>query len=298
LDAVLHKGQTMPEKDRFPAVLQPVPILEAGSRTGPASNNKKAGMGIGEPGDPMFTLQAKAQHAIAVADPIPFNWMADGNQSTLGFDPTAKVAATLGANQHPAFVETLAFDTTQISSPYNYSNPKINDPCHPLAAGAHPPAVCITGDIAHTLTGEGFDASEDGTGRGTPIVTDLPYAFQPRIGRNGRGNMGALVNALQAQSGETGKGDAAPCVVDTQMAVRRLMPVEAERLQGFPDNWTLVPVEGGKDAADGNRYKQMGNSWPTEVIHWVGRRIDARVRELCAEVLTIGVEDYEWLTAP
>jgi DNA (cytosine-5)-methyltransferase 1 len=49
------------------------------------------------------------------------------------------------------------------------------------------------------------------TGRLVPVVTG-PYAFQPRIARNGRGDMGDLVNALTAQAGETGKGDAAPCV--------------------------------------------------------------------------------------
>lgn len=52
--------------------------------------------------------------------------------------------------------------------------------------------------------------------------------------------MGDVVNALAAQSGETGKGDAAPCVAQ-KMGVRRLTPRECERLKGFPDNYTLVP---------------------------------------------------------
>src|SRR3546814_1339876 len=55
---------------------------------------------------------------------------------------------------------------------------------------AHGQAVCVTGDVTHTLRAEGFDASEDGTGRGQPIVA--AYGFQPRIARNGRGDMGDL----------------------------------------------------------------------------------------------------------
>lgn len=64
----------------------------------------------------------------------------------------------------------LPFDTTQITSPANGNNPAYGDPCHPLARGAHAPAVCVTGGVTHTLKADGFDASEDGTGRGQPIT--------------------------------------------------------------------------------------------------------------------------------
>lgn len=55
--------------------------------------------------------------------------------------------------------------------------------------------------------------------------------------------------------------------------VRRLTPRECERLQGFPDDWTLVPFR-GKPAPDGHRYKAIGNSFPVPVVRWIGRRID------------------------
>ena len=205
--------------------------------------------------------------------------------------------------------------------------------------GGAPALTCLheAPIVAHTLKGEGFDASEDGTGRGTPLVpitfggqmsapqTDfdmvqtlqaknpmaLAYAFQPRIARNGRGDMGEVVNALQAQSGETGKGDAAPCVAvgfqsnagshggdifsemsptlrvqkgggsgmpavaQQHMAVRRLTPVECERLQGFPDNYTLIPWrnKAAADCPDGPRYKALGNSMAVPVMRWIGQRI-------------------------
>lgn len=59
--------------------------------------------------------------------------------------------------------------------------------------------------------------------------------------------------------------------------VRRLMPVECERLQGMPDNYTLVPYR-GKLAADGPRYKAIGNSMAVPCVEWLGRRIDRVLR--------------------
>ena len=57
--------------------------------------------------------------------------------------------------------------------------------------------------------------------------------------------------------------------------VRRLTPRECERLQGFPDDWTLVPYR-GKPAADGPRYKACGNSMAVPVMRWIGERIYAQ----------------------
>jgi DNA (cytosine-5)-methyltransferase 1 len=57
--------------------------------------------------------------------------------------------------------------------------------------------------------------------------------------------------------------------------VRRITPRECERLQGFPDDYTLVAHK-GKPAADGNRYKAIGNSMAVNVMRWIGTRIEAR----------------------
>jgi DNA (cytosine-5)-methyltransferase 1 len=54
--------------------------------------------------------------------------------------------------------------------------------------------------------------------------------------------------------------------------VRRLTPRECERLQGFPDDYTLVPHRGSL-ASDAPRYKALGNSWPVPVVRWIGERI-------------------------
>ncbi|MBX9725732.1 MAG: DNA (cytosine-5-)-methyltransferase [Rickettsiales bacterium] len=60
--------------------------------------------------------------------------------------------------------------------------------------------------------------------------------------------------------------------VISPMAVRRLTPRECERLQGFPDDYTLIPYR-GKPAADGPRYKALGNSMAVPVMRWLGQRI-------------------------
>lgn len=60
-----------------------------------------------------------------------------------------------------------------------------------------------------------------------------------------------------------------------QYVVRRLMPVECERLQGFPDGWTDIPYKGQEHPPDTPRYKAMGNSMAVPVMAWIGRRIEA-----------------------
>lgn len=128
--------------------------------------------------------------------------------------------------------------------------------------------------VAHALRAEGFDASEDGTGRGTPIVpVQVPIAIQeravsenPNAGPDGAGfRTDGAAYTLEARTVSQ--------AVALPWAVRRLTPRECERLQGFPDDYTLVPV-GNRQAADGPRYKAMGNSMAVNVMEWLGQRID------------------------
>ncbi len=123
--------------------------------------------------------------------------------------------------------------------------------------------------VSHTLRGDGFDASEDGTGRGTPLV---PITFGIDAEHNGRAE---LMGTLQARAHA-----ACSTAAITGPSVRRLIPMECERLQGFPDGWTAVPYR-GKPAADGPRYKAIGNSMAVPVLRWMGERI-ARVAALAA----------------
>ena len=65
------------------------------------------------------------------------------------------------------------------------------------------------------------------------------------------------------------------CVVENKEQVRRLTPLECERLQGFPDDWTLIPYRGkpAGECPDTPRYKALGNSMAVPVMRWIGERI-------------------------
>lgn len=123
-------------------------------------------------------------------------------------------------------------------------------------------AVCATGEVFHTLRADGFDASEDGTGRGGGAVVQ---AFDWQSGGDSRGL--DPKDTAQLQRCQT------PAVVGPHLQVRRLTPTECERLQGFPDGWTAIPYR-GKPAADGPRYKSLGNSMAIPVVSWIGRQIE------------------------
>jgi DNA (cytosine-5)-methyltransferase 1 len=70
-----------------------------------------------------------------------------------------------------------------------------------------------------------------------------------------------------------------PAVIQPpSMAVRRLTPVECERLQGFPDGYTNIPWRKKYESPDGPRYKALGNSWAVPVVHWIGKRIQESIR--------------------
>ncbi|HET9100680.1 MAG TPA: DNA cytosine methyltransferase, partial [Acidobacteriaceae bacterium] len=208
--------------------------------------------------------------------------------------------------------------------------------------------------IAHSLSAEGFDASEDGTGRGVPIAICTAHtqsnghgfsdgiahtleqtnsqavAFNLR-GREGgsRPHLSDAASLYAASGGSTnsyvafsakdygadvggvaptlrgmchdashanGGGQIAvaapltasygkqidssdtcsgpPNLLHSGMAVRRLTPRECERLQGFPDDYTLVEYR-GRLAADGPRYRALGNSMAVPVMRWIGERIAA-----------------------
>lgn len=116
----------------------------------------------------------------------------------------------------------VAFDTTQITSPLNRSNPQTGDPCHPLAAKGHAPSIAW---------------HENKQGELTPSN---------------------IARALRAGASHSYQG----------IGVRRLTPTECERLQGFPDNWTVV--NGMKDST---RYRMLGNAVCVPVAEWLGRRI-------------------------
>jgi len=145
------------------------------------------------------------------------------------------------------------------------------------------------GDKANALTAEGADASPCAD-RG-PTILAFPGAQDPDISGDvthplGR-NQGQEVCVMQGRRrGDDGRGyDRPPHVADLPQvsrqkpdviagptAVRRLTPLECERLQGFPDHYTNIEFR-GKPAADGPRYRALGNSMAVPVMRWIGERI-------------------------
>ena len=69
-------------------------------------------------------------------------------------------------------------------------------------------------------------------------------------------------------------------VMTPTMQVRRLTPVECERLQGFPDGYTNIPWRKKDESPDGPRYKALGNSWAVPVVRWIGKRIQEALNAL------------------
>jgi len=120
------------------------------------------------------------------------------------------------------------------------------------------------GLVTHSLTSR-YDSSDDGCGRGTPLV---PIAFQ-------ESQTGCREYADAGTLRADGPGhDPVGTRIRQGMAVRRLTLRECERLQGFPDDYTLIPYR-GKLARDGPRYKALGNSMAVPVMRWIGERIEA-----------------------
>ena len=160
--------------------------------------------------------------------PVAYRTAGDGNVYEEG---PVTAPLTTGTDQS---ANIIAFDTTQITSAANRSNPQPGDPCHPLAAGAHAPA------IAFSSKDYGNDAQVD-------LAPTLRSMAHDKSHMNGGGQF-AVAQGLR---------------------VRRLTPRECERLQGFPDDYTAVAK-----LSDSARYKALGNSWAVPCARWIGERIN------------------------
>jgi DNA (cytosine-5)-methyltransferase 1 len=176
---------------------------------------------------------------------------------------------------NPIIEAPICFDTTQITHPENRCNPQPGDPSHPLSASAHPPAVAFQ-DRFRGDDGRGYSRPppvfEDSTGA---LETVKPWAVAYDLrGRDGGAQFEGPHDTANLRAAS---GDSSRSYVAEHWAVRRLLPVETERLQGMPDGWTAIETRGAP-AADGPRYAVIGNSWAVPVFAWVGARLDAALR--------------------
>ena len=268
-------------------VLQPIALAE--NTIGRQPQNGGNGDGFTENG-PMYTLNASGVHGVAQ----PIN-IYGGNKRTdrpeggfyvrMDEDISKTLDAASGLNPTcsqggTAVMQPIPFDTTQITSPQNGSNPKAGDPCHPLAAGAHPPAMAFPWQSALDPIGNPTDLS------GTLVKNQTMAVAQPCYPISTQNALGRVNGLDDWPLGLGNDGDPAPTLTKSHgqgvaqgMAVRRLTPVECERLQGFPEGYTDIQPK-GKATPDGPRYKALGNSMAVPVMRWIGQRIQ-KVEALC-----------------
>lgn len=224
-------------------------------------------------------------------------------------DMSHDVSGTLRAQEHGQQPAVMAFDTTQITSKQNGSIPDFGKPCHTLNANAHVP--CAVLDMSHacdvirdcrevapslqarmgtggnqiplTYQMQGFgDYREGGVAssckqRDFKDGTDLVCAVDCRNFREG----GEVNGTLQAKE-SGGQSLNLNNTVRQNRVVRRLTPMECERLQGFPDHWTDIGAwtdekwKIHKESSDSARYKALGNSIALPPWKWVLKRICAQ----------------------
>ncbi len=139
--------------------------------------------------------------------------------------------------------QPVPYDLFQITAPVNRQNRAPGDPCHTLAKD----------NAAHAA---------------------VAHAFYSTGGTHGVNQHSEVSPAVKIGSG---LGIPSPPAVAQSMTVRRLTPRECERLQGFPDDWTMIPYRGKppEECPDGPRYKALGNSMACNCMSWIGERIAA-----------------------
>jgi DNA (cytosine-5)-methyltransferase 1 len=255
------------------------PRREAGERTAPSlAARTRGGGGLGTDTECDGGLIPQTTHSLDSYSAGRATEDGTGRGTPLVPEWPATVAPTLDAHygdkmgledQHALngaglFVpEALPFDTTQVTSKTNRSNPQPGDPCHPLTHCGHAPTIAfhnrqdpdVSGEVTHPL------GAKD---NGQAVAYD-EYNVSASY----------VHHTLPADGCRHPTGGA----VAHGLSVRRLTPRECERLQGFPDDYTLIPYR-NRWSKDGPRYKALGNSMAVPVMAWIGRRI-AMADEVC-----------------
>jgi DNA (cytosine-5)-methyltransferase 1 len=154
------------------------------------------------------------------------------------------------------------------------ANHSIDVNCAPALTALHEAPIAfhnrqdpdVSGSVTHPLA-----AKDNGLGVAMAVPIDLRNAKRDPEKHDAVNRQGVGV----AKDGDPAHTVTTACVhgVATAMQVRRLTPVECERLQGFPDGYTDIKPR-GKDTPDGPRYKALGNSMAVPVMRWIGERVN------------------------
>ena len=121
------------------------------------------------------------------------------------------------------------------------------------------------GDIGGTLKASGGVLA----GGSETFIVQKAYETHPADSR-----VKEMGETCQTVTSRWGTGGGNVPLIENNATIRRLTPVECERLQGFPDNFTNVPWRKSLASPDGLRYKALGNSMAVPVMQWIGEGID------------------------
>ena len=191
-----------------------------------------------------------------VAQPVAFVQNSRDKVRLMGGDGSivGALAAETGAKQQCYVAQPIAYALDSLSSNSMKSS--------------NPISGCNQVNVSKTLdTSRGLDPSCNQGG--------IAVAFQVRPQS---GDFTDLAPTLDCRAKNGPIQNQLGAGVMQGMAVRRLTPVECERLQGFPDNYTNIPWRKKEESPDGPRYKALGNSWAVPVVRWIGRRIQAAIQ--------------------
>lgn len=292
LDAVLSKGQTMPDKNRFPAVLQPV--CATGETTHClTSSHRGSEDGTGR-GTPIVCATGSTTHALTASSNKGATEDGTGRGTPIVID---RAAFNQGVNAQyaPHIGESETMDTLISKGPHAVGVPfrkakrastdqddetwveadKANTlNTFDLGDTRTTHAVVHCSDVAPTVTSSGPPFSRTGNERTEAealVVQPQPIAFQfgNLMRRAGSDPSTEVFPTVKCDTGDQSPHVAMP------MAVRRLTPEECEALQGFPKGYSKIPWKGkpADQCPDGPRYKACGNSMAVPVMAWVGQRI-------------------------
>jgi DNA (cytosine-5)-methyltransferase 1 len=281
IDGTASSMKARDYKDATDLVTQPIPIHDQATRhagkNGEKTMGKGNGLGIGQPGSPMNTLTKGDRHA--VAQPIAFQL--NGDRSNPGVSVSEGKAFCLPANpmsdRGQAVAQPIPLNTmTMQGRPSDDGRMgsgigKPGDPCPTLTKGhSHAVAQPIafqqnTRDEVRYINGDGSIVGALAASAG---MKQTNYVFAPA-------EVGPCMGASGPPYSRTGNERVeSEALAIHNMAVRRLTPVECERLQGFPDDYTNIPWRGKPESPDGPRYKSLGNSMAVPVMEWIGKRVN------------------------
>jgi DNA (cytosine-5)-methyltransferase 1 len=220
------------------------PSREAGQETAPTIAGCSNGGGSNGPGRDVDSVESLQVHPVVNALTSRADRGGTNSEGQRLICQPYPVANCLTARMHKGINTTLDEGQTPVVTfhPTQDPIPSTDGVSHCMGTG---------NGVGHATVAVAFAENQ----RAEVITSDTAGSLKGGGGKPGQGYQAAMVG----------------------MQVRRLTPVECERLQGFPDGYTAIPwrKKPASECPDGPRYKALGNSWAVPVVRWIGQRIDA-----------------------